>query len=118
MKSRRKKKNLDRGMAGSLSMEKLDRSNYAAWMYKMHQYLLGHDYWSYVNGANDATPEVTHKDLSAWEKAASKVMYHLASSVSDQLIIHIRDAKMPKESWTNLKKVFVAGTMAWKLQLM
>ena len=87
-------------MAGSLSMEKLDRSNYAAWMYKMHQYLLGHDYWSYVNGANDATPEVTHKDLSAWEKAASKVMYY-TSSVNDQPLNHIRDDKTPKEAWTN-----------------
>ena len=26
--------------------EKLDRSNYASWSYKMHQYLLGHDYWA------------------------------------------------------------------------
>ena len=105
-------------MASSLPTEKLDRSNYASWSYKMHQYLLGHGYWSYIDGANDGALDATHKDPSTWEQAASKVMYHLASSVSDQLIIHIRDAKMPKESWTNLKKVFVAGTMAWKLQLM
>ena len=37
-----------------LPTEKLNRSNYASWSYKMHQYLLGHGYWSYVEGANDA----------------------------------------------------------------
>ena len=45
---------MDRGMASSLPTEKLDRNNYASWSYKMHQYLLGHSYWSYVEGANDA----------------------------------------------------------------
>ena len=36
------KKQMDRGMASSLPVEKLDRSNYASWSYKVHQYLLGH----------------------------------------------------------------------------
>ena len=85
-------------MVSSLPTEKLNRSNYASWSYKMHQYLLGHGYWSYVDGANDATPESTHRDSSAWEQAASRVMYYFASSVSDQLLSHIWDAKTPKES--------------------
>ena len=51
-------------MASSLPMEKLDRSNYASWTYKLHQYLLGHGYWSYVNGVNNAAPESTHSRLS------------------------------------------------------
>ena len=44
-------------------------------------------------------------------------MYYFASSVSDQLLSHIWDTKMPKEAWTNLKKVFAARSTAWKLQL-
>ena len=52
---------MDRGMASSLRKEKLNRSNYASWSYKMHQYLLGHGYWSYVEGANDAEPESTQR---------------------------------------------------------
>ena len=51
---------MDRSMVSSLPTEKLDRNNYASWSYKMHQYLLGHAYWSYVEGANDAAPEVRH----------------------------------------------------------
>ena len=48
-------------MASSLLTEKLDRNNYASWSYKMHQYLLRHSYWSYVEGANDTAPELTHR---------------------------------------------------------
>ena len=59
--------------------EKLNRSNYTSWSYKMHQYLLEHGYWSYVDGANDVAPEATHMDSSAWEQAASRVMYCFAS---------------------------------------
>ena len=57
------KKMMDRGMASLLPTEKLERTKYASSSYKMHQYLLGHGYWSYVDGANDAAPESTHKVL-------------------------------------------------------
>ena len=83
----------------------------------MHQYLLGHGYLSYVDGANDTTPDTTHKDFPTWEQATSRVMYYFASSVGDQLLSHIRDIKTPKEAWGNLKKVFAAITTAKKLQL-
>ena len=62
-----KKKRMDRGMASLLLTEKLDRSNYASWSYKMHQYLLEHGYWSYVDESNDATPELIHRDFPDWE---------------------------------------------------
>ena len=83
----------------------------------MHQYLLGHGYWSYVEGANDAAPNATHRDFPAWEHVASKVMYCFVFSVGDKLLSYTRDAKTPKDAWTNMKKVFVASTIARKLQL-
>ena len=49
----------------------------------MHQYLLGYGYWSYVDGANDAAPEPTHRDFLAWEQSASRVMYCFASCVAN-----------------------------------
>jgi hypothetical protein len=102
---------MDRGIGSSLLTKKLDRSNYTSWSYKMHQYLLGHDYWSYVEGANDTIPESTHKNFSAWEQAASRVLYCLASYVNDQLLSHIGDAKTSKDAWVNLKRIFAASTM-------
>ena len=104
-------------MGSSFPMEKLDRNNYASWSYKMHQYLLGHQYWSNVEGANNAAPDTTHMDFSAQEQVASRVMYCFGSNIDDQLLNYIRDAKMPKDAQTNLKKVFVASTTARKLQL-
>ena len=104
-------------MGSSLPTEKLDRSNYASWSYKMHQYLLGHGYWSYVEGANDVAPDSTHRDYPAWEQAASRVLYCFASCVSDQLLSYIRDAKMSKDAWVNLKRIFAASKTARKLQL-
>ena len=70
-------------MGSSLPTEKLDRSNYTSWSYKMHQHLLGHGYWSYVEGTNDVAPDSTHEDYPAREQAASKVMCCFASSVGD-----------------------------------
>ena len=104
-------------MASSLPTEKLDRSNYASWSYKMHQYLLGHGYWSYVAGANDTAPESTHRDFPAWEQEASRVLYCFVSCENDQLLSYIRDARMPKDAWGNLKKIFAASTTTRKFQL-
>ena len=106
---------MDRSMASSLPTEKLDRTNYASWSYKMHQYLLGHGYWSYVEGANDAAPESTHRDFPAWEQSVSRILYCFASCVGEQLLSYIRDAQTPKGAWENLKKIFAANTIAKKL---
>ena len=96
---------MDKGMASSLPTEK-------------HQYMLGHDYWSYVEGANDAAPEPTHRDFPTWEQLASKVIYCFASCVGEQLLSYGRDAQTPKGAWENLKKVFTTSTTARKLQLL
>ena len=93
-------------MGSLLPTEKLDRSNYAYWSYKMHQYLSGHGYWGYVEGTNDTTPDSTHMDFPSWEQSARKVLYYFTFSVGDQLLSHNRDAKTPKEAWGNLKKIF------------
>jgi hypothetical protein len=83
----------------------------------MHQYLLGHGYWSYVDGGNDTAPDPADVGYAAWEKSASRVMYCFASCVGEQLLCYIRDAGTPKVAWENLKKIFAASTTARKLQL-
>ena len=96
-------------------IEKLDRSNYSSWEYKMHQYLLENGYWSYIHGENEVVLESTHKDFLAWEQVACRVLYCLASCVHDQMLGYIRDAKTLKEAWENLKKIFATSTMTHKL---
>jgi hypothetical protein len=108
---------MDRGVGSFLLAKKLDRTNYASWSYKMHQYLLGHGYWSFVDGANDTAPDPTDTGYAAWEKSASRVIYYFASYVGEQLLCYIRDAGTPKATWENLKKIFTVSTTARKLQL-
>ena len=43
-------------MGNSLPSEKLDWNNFASWEYKMHQYLVGQAYWSYIEGAEETEP--------------------------------------------------------------
>ena len=74
---------MDRGMASSLPIEKLDRNNYASWSYRLNQYLLRHGYWSYVEGGNAAAPKSTHKDFPAWEQSSSRILYCFTSCVSE-----------------------------------
>jgi hypothetical protein len=108
---------MDRGVGSFLLTEKLDRTNYASWSYKMHQYMLGHGYLSYVDGANDTAPDPTDAGFAAWEKSASRVMYYFASYVGEQLLCYFRDAGTPKAAWENLKKIFATSTKARKLLL-
>ena len=44
-------------------------------------------------------------------------MYCLETSVHDHMLGYIQEAKVPKEAWENLKKIFAANTMTRKLQL-
>ena len=115
--SAEKKFNMNTQMGSALPTEKLDRTNFASWEYKMHQYLVGQGYWSYIEGARENQPNPTHADYPAWEQAASRVLYCLASCVHDHMLGYIREAKTPKQAWENLKKIFAANTAARKLQL-
>ena len=80
------------------------------------KYLLRHGYCSYVEWANDAASDATNMDFSAWEQATSRAMYYFASSVSDQLLSYIRNAKRPNDAWGNLKKISAVSTTSRKLQ--
>ena len=103
-------------MGSPLHSEKLDRSNYSSWEYKMNQYFVGQGYWSYINGAQENKPEITNANYPTWEQGTSRVMYCLATCVHNHMLSHIQDAKTPKEAWENLKKLFPANTSTRKLQ--
>ena len=109
--------NMNTQMGSSLPSEKLDQSNYSSWEYKMNQYLVGQDYWSYITGALENKPEITNGNYLVWEQGASPVMYCLEKYVHDHMLSHIRDAKTPKEARGNLKKIIAANTSVRKLQL-
>ena len=101
-------------MGSALPTEKLDRNNFASWeiqdapipcrtrLLELHQ------------RSTRRTPRPERHQL---RKAASHVMYCLATCVHDHMLGYIREAKTPKEAWENLRKIFAANTTARKLQL-
>ena len=52
-------------MGSAFPTEKLDRTNFTSWEYKMHQYLVGQGYLSYIKGAHENQPNSTHVDYPA-----------------------------------------------------
>ena len=97
-------------MGNSLPSEKLDRNNFAFWEYKMHKYLFGQGYWSYIKGAQENKPAPKDADYSIWQQAVSRVMYCFATGVNEHLLGYIREAKKPKEAWENQRKIFTGKT--------
>ena len=49
-------------VGSALPTEKLDRTNFVSWEYKMHQYLVKQGYWSYIEEAHEMQPNPTHGD--------------------------------------------------------
>ena len=74
-------------------------------------------YWGYIEGAQENQHNSAHVDYLVWEQTLSRVLYCLASCVHDHMLGYIQDAKIPKEAWGNLKKIFAANMAARKLQL-
>ena len=95
-------------MGSALPSEKLDRNNFASWEYKMHQYLVGQGYWSYIEGAHIDQPIKTAPQYATWVQAASRVMYCLATCVHDHMLGYIRYTKFsrriqPQEGFNSAK---------------
>ena len=59
-------------MGSALPSEKVDRNTFASWEYKMHQYLVGQGYWSYIEGAHIDQPIEMAPQYATWEQAASR----------------------------------------------
>jgi hypothetical protein len=52
-----------------------------------------------------------------WHEKTRKVLYWLSMSVSDSMIVHIQDAKSPKQAWDTLVKIYNINMQACKMQL-
>ncbi|KAF7812053.1 Retrovirus-related Pol polyprotein from transposon TNT 1-94 [Senna tora] len=92
-------------------MEKLNSNNYNTWSTRMRFYLLSQDLWSL--GKGDETQPSIEGDLKQWKVRASKAMFVLSVTVEDDILQHIKEAKMPKEVWDTLTGLYThAPTMS------
>ena len=111
-------------MANGLSqitIEKLDKNNFQVWKFRIMNFLMGKGYWEFIIGDDNEPPlpeNPTQQQIQAnknWHEKARKVLYWLSMSVSDSMIVHIQDAKSPKQAWDTLVKMYSTNTQAHKM---
>ncbi len=111
-------------MVDSLSqivIEKLDKNNFEVWKFRIMNFLMGKGYWEFITGdekepllLENPTPQQIQANKT-WHEKVRKVLYWLSMSVSNSMIVHIQDAKSPKQAWDTLVKMYSTNTQARKM---
>ncbi len=50
-----------------------------------------------------------------WHEKTRKILYWFLMSVSNSMIVHIQDAKSPKQAWDTLVNMYNTNTQACKI---
>jgi len=106
-----------------IAIDKLDKNNFQVWKFKIMNFLMGKGCWEFITGDENEPPLLenpTQQQIQAnktWHEKTMKVLYWLSVSVSNSMIMHIQDAKSPKQAWDTLVKMYSTNTQARKMQL-
>ncbi|KAE8679378.1 hypothetical protein F3Y22_tig00111402pilonHSYRG01323 [Hibiscus syriacus] len=89
-------------------IKKLNNKNYNTWATCMESYLQGQDLWEVVGGGEVIQPatEDANGILRKWKIKAGKAMFALKTTIEEEILEHIRDAKTPKEAWDTFVTLF------------
>lgn len=74
----------------------------------MMSYMQGQDLWLVVNGSevNQPQAEDANGTLWKWKIKAGKTMFALKTTIEEDVLEHIRDAKTLKEAWDTFTNMF------------
>jgi hypothetical protein len=112
-------------MADDLSqivIDELNKNNFQMWKFRIMNFLMGKGYWEFIIGDEKEPPlpkNPTQQQIQAnkiWHEKTRKLLYWLSVSVFDSMIVHIQDAKSPKQAWSTLVKMYCTNTQARKMQ--
>ncbi|KAE8676439.1 hypothetical protein F3Y22_tig00111614pilonHSYRG00169 [Hibiscus syriacus] len=89
-------------------IKKLNNKNYNTWATCMESYLQGQYLWEVVGGDEVTQPatEDANGILRKWKIKAGKAMFALKTTIEEEMLEHIRDAKTPKEAWDTFVTLF------------
>ena len=89
-------------------IKKLNNQNYKTWSTCMMSYMQGQDLWEVVSGCEITQPEAEDASgtLRKWKIKAGKAMFALKTTIEEDVLEHIRDAKIPHEAWNTFAKLF------------
>jgi hypothetical protein len=89
--------------------------------FRIMNFLMGKGYWEFITSDEKEPPFLenpTQQQSQAnktWHEKTRKVLYRLSVSVSDSMIVHIQDAKSPKQAWDTSVKMYNTNTQARKM---
>ncbi|KAE8677085.1 tir-nbs resistance protein [Hibiscus syriacus] len=89
-------------------IKKLNNKNYNTWATCMESYLQGQDLWKVVGGGEVTQPaaEDANDILKKWKIKVGKAMFALKTTIEEEMLEHIWDAKTPKEAWDTFVTLF------------
>ncbi|RVW83189.1 Retrovirus-related Pol polyprotein from transposon TNT 1-94 [Vitis vinifera] len=89
-------------------IKKVNNQNYNTWSTCMMSYMQGQDLWEVVNGSEITQPKAEDANgiLRKWKIKAGKAMFALNTTIEEDVLEHIRDAKTPYEAWNTFTKLF------------
>ncbi|KAE8711941.1 Detected protein of unknown function [Hibiscus syriacus] len=88
--------------------KKLNNKNYNTWATCMESYLQGQDLWEVVGDGEVTQPatEDANGILRKWKIKAGKAMFALKTTIEEEVLEHIWDAKTPNEAWDTFVTLF------------
>jgi hypothetical protein len=99
-----------------IAIEKLDKNNFQMWKFRIMNFLMGKGYWEFIIGDEKKPPFLenpTQQQIQTnktWHEKTRKILYWFFVSVSNSMIVHIQDAKSPKQAWDTLVKMYNINT--------
>jgi hypothetical protein len=105
-----------------IAIEKLNNNNFQVWKFMIMHFLMGKGYWEFITSDEKKPPFLenpTRQQIKAnrnWHEKIRKVLYLFRMNVSNSMILHIQDAKSPKQAWDTLVKIYSTNTQTCKMQ--
>jgi len=89
-------------------IKKLNNQNYNTWETCIMSYMQGQDLWEVFNRSEVEQPEAEYANgtVRKWKIKAGKAMFALKTTIDEDVLEHICDAKMPKEAWDTLAALY------------
>lgn len=97
-------------------IERLNNENYFVWKFKLRMLMVKEGTWFCIDLAAPAATETTK--LEEWSKKDQQGLATIGLNVSDDQLIHIRNAKTSKEAWIALQEYHEKNTANSKVRLM
>ena len=73
---------------------------------------MGKAYWDIITRDEQelVLPDIMQA-LKTWHERARKVMYWLSNSIFDAMIVHIQDARTPKDAWDTIQTILLGSLL-------